>query len=67
MLQDEAVMLDKLADGSISALVIDAPFVRYTVSHKCDYVPVGRPFSLADYGYGYNRRLGENLTHDMNR
>lgn len=67
MPQDEAVMLDKLSDGSSSALVIDAPFVRSTVAHKCDYVAVGTPFSLADYGYGYNRRLSANLTQDMNR
>lgn len=60
-------MLEKLSDGSISALVIDAPFVRSTVSHKCDYVAVGTPFSLADHGYGYNRRMSANLTQDMDR
>lgn len=65
--QDEAVMLDKLSDGTISALVIDAPFVRSTVSHKCEFVAVGTPFSLADHGYGYNSRLSANLTQDMNR
>lgn len=60
-------MLDRLSDGTISALVIDAAFVKHTVSNKCDFVPVGSPFSLADYGYGYNARMSANLTRDMNR
>lgn len=64
---DEAAMLSMLSSGALTAIVLDAAFVRYVVSHHCNFVAVGVPFALADYAYGYNRRMSSNLTHVMNR
>jgi hypothetical protein len=66
-LQDEEAMLDALASGMVSALVMDEGWVRYITSRRCNFLAVGQPFQINDFVYGYNRRMQAALTEDMDR
>lgn len=60
-------MLDALASGMVSALVMDESWVRYITARRCNFLAVGQPFQINDFVYGYNRRMQAALTEDMDR
>jgi ABC-type amino acid transport substrate-binding protein len=64
--EDEARMLGDLRSGRISALVIDANFVRYVDGRHCDLTGVGQEFLINDVGFGLSSSLPVALTESLN-
>jgi hypothetical protein len=63
---DEARMLADLRSGRISALVLDANFVRYVDGRNCEFATVGQEFLVHDVGIGVSTGLRTALTESLN-
>lgn len=50
-------MIQAVRNGSVDALILDEPFLRYTALMSCDVKMVGSLFLPSDYVMGINPNL----------